>query len=234
MSKFIAELLGTMILVFLGDSVVANVVLKKTKGNGSGWMVITTGWALAVAIPVFIFGGISGAHFNPAVTLGMASIGKLAWSQVAPYIIAQMIGGILGASLVYLAYLPHYREETDPAAILGTFSTAPAIRSYGANFMTEFIATFFLLFFILGVGNTMMVDGINPIVVGMIIWVIGLTLGGPTGYALNPARDLGPRIAHAFLPIPHKGSNDWAYAWIPVVAPILGGVAACLVFNFLF
>lgn len=234
MSKFIAELLGTMILVFLGDSVVANVVLKKTKGNGSGWMVITTGWALAVAIPVFIFGGISGAHFNPAVTLGMASIGKLAWSQVAPYIIAQMIGGILGACLVYLAYLPHYREETDPAAILGTFSTAPAIRSYGANFMTEFIATFFLLFFILGVGNTMMVDGINPIVVGMIIWVIGLTLGGPTGYALNPARDLGPRIAHAFLPIPHKGSNDWAYAWIPVVAPILGGVAACLVFNFLF
>lgn len=234
MSKFLAELLGTMILVFLGDSVVANVVLKKTKGNGSGWMVITTGWALAVAIPVFIFGGISGAHFNPAVTLGMASIGKLAWSQVAPYIIAQMIGGILGACLVYLAYLPHYREETDPAAILGTFATGPAIRSYGANFMTEFIATFCLLFFILGVGNTMMVDGINPIVVGMIIWVLGLTLGGPTGYALNPARDLGPRIAHAFLPIPHKGSNDWAYAWIPVVAPILGGVAACLVFNAIF
>lgn len=234
MSKFLAELLGTMILVFLGDAVVANVVLKKTKGNGSGWIVITTGWALAVAIPVFIFGGISGAHFNPAVTLGMASIGKLAWSQVAPYIIAQMIGGILGACLVYLAYLPHYREETDPAAILGTFATGPAIRSYGANFMTEFIATFCLLFFILGVGNTMMVDGINPIVVGMIIWVLGLTLGGPTGYALNPARDLGPRIAHAFLPIPHKGSNDWAYAWIPVVAPILGGVAACLVFNAIF
>lgn len=234
MSTFLAEFLGTMILVLFGDGVVANVCLKKAKGNGGGWIVIATGWALAVAIPVFIFGGFSGAHFNPAVTIGMAAIGKLAWSQVAPYILAQMLGGIVGACLVYLAYLPHYKEETDPATILGTFATGPAIRSKGANFMTEFIATFCLLFFIIGVGNTVMVDGISPMVVGMIIWALGLSLGGPTGYALNPARDLGPRIAHAFLPIPHKGSSDWDYAWIPVVAPICGAIVACLLANAIF
>ncbi|PHV70568.1 aquaporin [Sporanaerobium hydrogeniformans] len=234
MSTFIAELLGTMILILLGDGVVANVCLSKTKGNNSGWIVITTGWALAVAIPVFIFGTISGAHFNPAVTLGMAAIGKLPWAQVAPYIIAQMIGAILGACLVYLAFLPHFKEETNAANILGTFATGPAIRSTVGNFLTEFIATFCLLFFILGIANTPMADGISPIAVGMVIWVIGLTLGGPTGYAINPARDLGPRIAHAFLPIPNKGSSDWGYAWIPVVAPICGGVVACLTYAAIF
>lgn len=234
MPNYIAEFIGTAILVLLGDGVVANVCLRKTKGNGSGWIVITTGWALAVAIPVFIFGDISGAHFNPAVTLGMATIGSLPWADVLPYIVAQMLGGIVGACLVYLAYLPHFREETDKGAILGTFATAPAIKSTAANFITEFIATFCLLFFIIGVGNTKMAGGINPIVVGMIIWVLGLTLGGPTGYALNPARDLGPRIAHAFLPIPNKGDSDWGYSWVPVVAPICGGIVACLLANAIF
>lgn len=234
MSTFLAELLGTMLLVLLGDGVCANVSLKRTNGHGGGWIVITTAWALAVAVPVFIFGPTSGAHFNPAVTIGMAAIGNLPWSDVAPFIIAQMIGAIIGAILVYLSYYKQYNEETDAGTILGTFATGPAIKSAPANFITEFIATFVLLFGILGIGQTDMVGGISPIAVGMIIWVLGLSLGGPTGYALNPARDLGPRIAHAFLPIPNKGDSNWGYAWIPVVAPICGGVVACLLANAIF
>lgn len=234
MSTFLGELLGTMILILLGDGVVANVVLKKTKGNNSGWIVITTGWALAVAIPVFIFGPISGSHFNPAVTIAMASIGKFAWADVPMYILAQMIGAIIGACLVYFHYLPHWKATEDADAKLGVFCTAPGIKHTVGNFISEFIGTFILIFAILGIANTKMVDGIAPIATGLIIWVIGLTLGGTTGYAINPARDLGPRIAHAILPIPGKRDSDWGYAWLPVVAPILGGLVAALVFKGIF
>ncbi len=233
MSTFMAELLGTMLLIILGDGVVANVVLNKTKGNNSGWIVITTGWALAVAIPVFIFGPISGAHFNPAVTIALAAIGKFDGS-VPSYIAAQMIGAFLGAVVVWLTYLPHWEATEDKGAKLAVFCTGPAIKSTAANFISEFVGTFVLVFGILGIANTKMVDGLAPIVVGMLIWVIGLTLGGPTGYAINPARDLGPRIAHAVLPIKGKGDSDWGYAWLPVIAPILGGLVAALVFKAIF
>lgn len=234
MSTFMAELLGTMFLILLGDGVVANVVLKKSKGENGGWMVIATAWALAVAVPVFIFGPTSGAHFNPAVTLGFAAIGKFAWADVPMYIIAQMIGAILGATLVWLTYLPHWEATEDKAAKLAVFCTAPAIKNTTANFISEFIGTFVLVFAILGIANTKMVDGLSPVVVGLVIWVIGLSLGGPTGYAINPARDLGPRIAHAMLPIKGKGDSDWGYAWLPVVAPILGGIVGAVVFNCIF
>lgn len=234
MSHFLAEIIGTMILILLGDGVVANVSLNKTKGNNSGLMVVATAWAFAVAIPAFIFGGISGAHFNPAVTLGLAVIGKFPWAEVPTYIIGQFIGAILGACLVYLHFLPHWKATEDKAAKLGVFCTGPAIRSTGANFISEFIGTFVLVFGILGLGTAKMADGMGTLAVGLLIWVIGLALGGTTGYAINPARDLGPRIAHAFLPIHGKGDSDWGYAWIPVVAPICGGIVAALTFNAIF
>lgn len=234
MSHFLAEVIGTMMLIILGDGVVANVVLKKSKGNGADWITIATGWALGVAIPVYIFGAISGAHFNPAVTLSLAVIGKFAWAEVPSYIIAQMIGGFLGAVIVYLHYLPLWAETEDKGAKLAVFCTGPAVRNYGSNFLTEFIGTFILVFGILGIGTSKMVDGFGALVVGLLIWAIGLSLGGPTGYAINPARDLAPRIAHAILPIAGKGDSDWKYAWIPVVAPICGGIIAALVFNGIF
>jgi glycerol uptake facilitator protein len=233
MSVFLAEIIGTMMLVLLGDAVVANVILSKTKGNGGGLIAITTGWAFAVAIPVFIFGGFS-AHFNPAVTLGLASIGKFPWADVPAYIACQMLGGFLGACVVYLHYLPHWAATEDKATKLGVFATGPAIRNTPANFMSEFIGTFILLFGILGLGQATMAPGFGAFTVGLLIWVIGIALGGTTGYAINPARDLGPRIAHFVLPIAGKGDSDWSYAWIPVVAPICGGIAAALVFNILF
>jgi glycerol uptake facilitator protein len=234
MSHILAEVLGTMILIILGDAVVANVILNKTKGNGGGWIVITTGWAFAVAIPAFIFGGISGAHFNPALTLGLATIGKFPWADVPGYIIAQMIGAFLGACVVYLQYLPHWKETEDKGTKLAVFATGPAIRNTPANFISEFIGTFILVFGILGLGTVTMAPGLGTLAVGLLIWVIGLSLGGSTGYAINPARDLGPRIAHFLLPIAGKGDSDWAYSWIPVVAPICGAIVAALTFNALF
>jgi glycerol uptake facilitator protein len=234
MSHFLAELIGTMILIILGDAVVANVILGKTKGNGGGWMVITTGWAFAVAIPAFIFGGISGSHFNPALTLGLATIGKFPWAEVPTYILAQMIGAILGACVVYLQYLPHWAATEDKGTKLAVFCTAPAIRSTPANFISEFIGTFILVFGILGLGTVVMAPGLGTVAVGFLIWVIGLSLGGSTGYAINPARDLGPRIAHFLLPIAGKGGSDWSYSWIPVVAPICGAIVAALTFKGLF
>lgn len=234
MSHFMAELIGTMFLILLGDGVVANVVLNKTKAQNSGWIVITVGWALAVAIPVFIFGPASGAHFNPAVTLGMAAIGKLPWAEVPSYIIAQMIGAFIGATLVWLSYLPHWGATEDKGAKLAVFCTGPAIRNTRANFIAEVVGTFVLVFAILGIGNTKMVDGLAPLVVGGIVLVIGLTLGGTTGYAINPARDLAPRIAHFILPIEGKGDSDWGYAWIPIVAPMVGGTLAALSFSAFF
>lgn len=234
MSIYLAELLGTMLLILLGDGVVANVCLDKSKANGSGWIVIATGWALAVTIPVFIFGPISGAHFNPAVTLGLAAIGKFPWADVPLFILCQMLGAFIGACLVYVYYKNHFDATEDKDTKRGVFCTAPAIKHTVNNFICEFIGTFVLVFAILGIANTKMVDGISPLVVGLIIWVIGITLGGTTGYAINPARDLGPRIAHAILPIKGKGDSDWGYAWIPIVAPILGGIVAALVFNGIF
>lgn len=234
MSSFMGEFLGTMILILLGDGVVASVCLKKSKGENSGWIVITTAWALAVAIPAFIFGAISGAHFNPALTIALAVIGNFSWSLVPQYIAAQMLGAMAGAALVWLSYLPHWKETEDKATKLGVFATAPAIRNTTANIITEVIGTFMLVFGILGLGQANIPAGIGTLAVAGLIFVIGLSLGGPTGYAINPARDLGPRIAHAILPIAGKGDSDWGYAWIPVVAPIIGGVLGALVFNMVF
>lgn len=234
MSHFLAEIIGTMILIILGDGVVANVVLKKTKGENSGLIVIASGWAFAVMIPAFIFGGISGAHFNPALTLGLAAIGKFAWAEVPTYIAGQFIGAILGAVVVWLHYLPHWAATEDKGAKLAVFSTGPAIRNTFANCMSEFIGTFILVFGILGLGEVNMAPGLGTVAVGFLIWVIGVSLGGTTGYAINPARDLGPRIAHAILPIAGKGDSDWGYAWIPVVAPILGALVAALSFAAIF
>lgn len=234
MTNFLAEMLGTMILIILGDGVVANVVLNKTKAQNSGWIVITSGWALGVTIPVFIFGTTSGAHFNPAVTLGLAAIGKFSWASVPSYLTAQFIGGFLGAVIVWVFYRPHFKETEDQGAKLGVFCTGPAIRDTFSNFICEFIGTFILVFAILGIGNTHMVDGLAPIVVGLIVWAVGITLGGTTGYAINPARDLGPRIAHYILPIHGKGHSDWGYAWIPVIAPITGGIVAAVFYNIIF
>jgi glycerol uptake facilitator protein len=246
MQTFAAELVGTMILVIFGDGVVANVVLRRTKGNQGGWIVITTGWGLAVALAVYCVGRISGAHLNPAVTIGLAAIGQFEWSQVGSYVAAQMIGGVLGAVVVWIAYLPHFVATEDSGAKLAVFCTGPEIRSSGANFVTELIGAAMLLFGILGiaanadelVGEPGGVDlsavfstGLNPLLVGFLVWGIGLSLGGPTGYAINPARDLGPRIAHAILPVAGKGGSDWGYAWVPVLGPIAGGVIGELAFR---
>ncbi|MGV3151741.1 MIP/aquaporin family protein [Sarcina ventriculi] len=234
LEKFMAELIGTMILILLGDGVVANVVLKKNKGECSGWIVITTGWALAVAIPVFLFANVSGAQFNPAVTIALAVTGSLPWNEVLVYIGAQLIGAFIGAVLVFVSYYKHFEETEDKDSKLGTFCTIPAIRSKKWNFITEFIGTFILMFVIVGLGKVDMVNGISPIAVGLLIWVIGLSLGGPTGYAINPARDLAPRFAHFILPIPNKRDSDWSYAWIPIIAPILGGICGAIFYLLLF
>jgi glycerol uptake facilitator protein len=234
MTIFTAELIGTMLLVLLGDGVVANVLLNKSKGQNSGWIVITAGWGLAVMVGAYSVASVSGAHLNPAVTIGLASIGKLDWNAVPVYIAAQMIGAIIGAVLVWLAYLPHWKITEDKAAVRGVFCTAPAVRNTTANLLTEIIGTFVLVVGALAIPSTRnMIEegfsrGLGPLLIGFLVWSIGLSLGGPTGYAINPARDLGPRIAHAILPIPGKTDSDWGYAWIPVVGPIIGGVAGAL------
>ena len=226
-----------MLLVLLGDGVVANVVLNRTKGQNGGWIVITVGWGVAVAMAVYAVGRISGAHLNPAVTLGLAAIGSFPWADVPGYVLAQLAGGFAGAILVWLVYLPHWGVTADPGLKLAVFATGPAIRNPVANFIGEMIGTAVLLFGILAIAANAQtlskpgdVDlsfvfsrGLQPLLVGVLVLGIGLSLGGPTGYAINPARDLAPRLAHAVLPIPGKGSSDWAYSWIPVVAPLIGG-----------
>jgi glycerol uptake facilitator protein len=238
MDLILAELIGTMILVLLGDGVVANVVLARTKGQNAGWIVITVGWGVAVAIGVYAVGRISGAHLNPAVTIGLAAVGSFPWADAPGYIAAQMVGAFVGAVLVWLAYLPHWAETSEPESKLGVFATGPAIQHRASNFVCETIGTAVLLFGILAIAanaqtltrpnevdlSVVFSRGLQPLLVGVLVLGIGLSLGGPTGYAINPARDLGPRLAHAVLPIPGKGSSDWGYAWIPVVAPIVGGV----------
>lgn len=231
MNTFLAEFLGTALLILLGDGVVAGVVLKDTKNENSGWIVITFGWALAVTFGVFAVGHISGAHLNPAVTLALAATGQFAWADVATYLLAQMLGAMLGATLVWLQYLPHWARTSDPASKLAVFCTAPAVRHTKGNLISEFIGTFVLLFGLSALGANRFAEGLNPIAVGALVLSIGLSLGGTTGYAINPARDLGPRIAHALLPIPGKGGSDWAYAWIPVLGPILGGICGAAAFQ---
>ena len=238
MSPVLAEFFGTAILIVLGDGVVANVVLQRTKGHDSGWIVITAGWALGVTIAVYCVNAISGAHLNPAVTIALATTGAFDWAKVPMYIAAQIAGGFLGGVIVWVAYLPHWKVTPDPASKLAVFSTVPAIRQPLANLGSEIIGGFALVLSLLAVlspGNFVpgsdLAKGFGPLLVGAIVMAIGLSLGGPTGYAINPARDLGPRIAHAVLPIAGKGSSDWAYAWIPIVGPTIGGVLGALVYN---
>ncbi len=237
MTPFIAELIGTMILILLGNGVVANVVLKDTKGNGSGWMVITTGWALAVFAGVVIAGPYSGAHLNPAVTLGLAVAGKFPWSQVPEFIVAQLIGAMLGTTLVWLMYKDHFTATAEPVLKAAAFYTIPAIKNTRLNLISEALGTFVLLLAVFYITNGELgkektpigLGSIGAIPVTFIVWAIGLSLGGTTGYAINPARDLGPRIIHAILPISGKCKTDWKYAWIPVAGPIVGAtLAACL------
>lgn len=238
MSTFTAELLGTALLIILGDGVVANVCLNRSKGQNSGWIVIALGWGLAVTIAVYSVNAISGAHLNPAVTLGLAAIGQFAWAGVPAYIAAQMAGAFLGAAVVWLAYLPHWRETANLAAKLGVFCTAPAIRNSLSNLLCEIIGTFVLMLGILAIqtpANLQPAHGLNtglgPLLVGMLVVAIGVSLGGPTGYAINPARDLGPRLAHFFLPINGKGDSDWSYAWVPVIGPVIGGILGALFYR---
>lgn len=231
MNVFLAELLGTALLILLGNGVVAGVVLRGTKNENSGWIVITIGWALAVTFAVYAVGQLSGAHLNPAVTLALAATGQFDWANVGTYIVGQMLGAMLGAALVYLHYLPHWARTEDTGAKLAVFCTAPAIRHTPGNFFSEFLGTFVLMFGLSALGANRFAEGINPLVVGALVLAIGHSLGGTTGYAINPARDLGPRIMHALLPIPGKGGSDWGYAWIPVLAPILGGICGAVAYR---
>lgn len=230
MTELLGEFIGTMILVLLGDGVVAGNVLKKTKSEGTGWLLITFGWGLAVTIAVFASGYLSPAHLNPAVTLGMAIAGETPWSAVVPYILSQIAGGIAGAILVWLHYKPHFNETKDSELILAVFATGPAIRDTISNLISEIIGTMILVFGLLAFGRATFADSLNPIVVGMLIVSIGMSLGGTTGYAINPARDLGPRIAHQILPISNKGESDWGYAWIPFIGPLIGGALAAVLY----
>ncbi len=241
MTPFIAEIIGTFLLIFLGCGVNANVSLNKTYGSGSGWIVITTGWALAVYVGVVVAGPISGAHINPAVTVALAAAGEFSIYDVPTYILAQFIGAMLGAFMVWLTHLEHFKATEDGDTKRGVFCTAPAIQNTVVNFICELTGTFVLLFTILyftdatlSSDNTIIgLGSLGALPVALLVWVIGLALGGTTGYAINPARDLGPRIVHALVPIKNKGSNGWGYSWIPVVAPILGGVLAALLAHVL-
>ena len=238
MSNFLAEIIGTALLMIFGCGVVATASLKGSKGEGSGWIVITTGWGLGVAVAVYSVFEFSSAHINPAVTVGLAASGAFAWSQVPSYIFAQLIGGFIGAVIIWIAFRPHWEPTEDPQAKLDVFCTTPAIRDLPSNFVTEMIGTFILMFGVLAIGyyqgELEMRTGIQPLLIGFLVWAIGLSLGGPTGYAINPARDLAPRIAHALLPIPGKRDSNWSYAWVPIVAPLVGGALGGLCYAFLF
>jgi glycerol uptake facilitator protein len=241
MSPFLGELIGTAVLIILGDGVVANVVLNKTKGNSSGWIVICFGWAIAVYTGVFIATPYSSAHLNPAVSIGLAVAGKFDWALVPTYIAAQMLGAMIGAVVVWIAYRDHFNETANGDSKLAVFCTGPAIRHSFNNLLTEIIGTFILLFGVLYIlGPTISINNkeeimglgsIGALPVALLVLGIGLSLGGPTGYAINPARDLGPRIIHFILPIPQKRDSDWGYAWIPVLGPVVGGVLAALLFK---
>ncbi|MGH2969636.1 MAG: MIP/aquaporin family protein [Solirubrobacteraceae bacterium] len=233
MSIFGAEVIGTALLILLGNGVVAGVLLNLSKAQNAGWIVITFGWGMAVMVAVLAVGQFSGAHLNPAVTVGLAVEGSTEWSDVPEYLAGEFVGAFVGATLVYLAYLDHWGQTEDPGLKLACFSTAPAIRNPVANIITEVIGTFVLVFGVLAffADEATAATGLGGLLVGLLVFAIGLSLGGPTGYAINPARDLGPRIMHAILPIAGKGPSDWGYAWIPVAAPLIGGVLAAVAFE---
>ena len=233
---FMAETLGTMLLILLGDGVVAGVLLAKSKANASGWIVITMAWAFAVFTGVVVAGPFSGAHLNPAVTLGLAvntvvGGGTLDAALFVTYIAGEFVGAMIGAFLVFLHYYPHWAVTEDPGLKLAVFSTGPAIRNTAWNFVSEVIGTFVLVFVVLTFGDNSGLAGLGPLSVALLVLVIGLALGGTTGYAINPARDLGPRIMHAILPIAGKGGSDWNYAWVPIVGPVIGGLFGALFFT---
>ena len=238
MNEFTAELIGTMLLIILGNGVVANVVLKGTKGNNGGWMVITTGWALAVYVGVVIAAPYSGAHLNPAVTLGLAIAGKFAWSKVAMFILAQLIGSVIGAVVVWIVYRDHFNATNDPNTEMAAFCTAPAIHNRLFNLLSEIVGTFVLVFVIFYFTNAEITDQKAPIGLGslgaipvaFVVWSIGLSLGGTTGYAINPCRDLGPRLAYVLLPLKNKVHANWSYAWIPLAVPFIGAAIAALLY----
>jgi glycerol uptake facilitator protein len=241
MSAFTAELIGTMFLILLGNGVVANVLLKGTKGNNAGWMVITTGWALAVFVGVVVATPFSGAHLNPAVTLALAIVGKFSWSKVGTYLLAQFLGAMLGSFLVWLVYIDHFKSTTDADLQLAVFSTSPAIKNLLFNLLSEIVGTFVLVFVIFYFTNAEITDHKTPIGLGSVgalpvaflVWAIGLSLGGTTGYAINPVRDFGPRLVHALLPIKEKGSSNWRYAWVPLIGPFIGAALAALLYLML-
>lgn len=237
MSPALGEFIGTALLVILGNGVVAGALLAQSKAQGAGWMAITSGWAFAVFVAVFTVGSVSGAHINPAVTVSFAALGIFPWAQVPAYIVAQLAGAIFGAAIVWLAYFKHWALTPEPDLKRACFCTSPAIRCYPANFLTEVIGTFVLIFGILAMkgavektmtGDVVPIDlgALGALPVAILVWAIGLSLGGPTGYAINPARDLGPRLAYALLPVAGKGSPDWSYAWVPVLGPLTGGLLA--------
>lgn len=237
MSIIGAELIGTALLILLGDGVVAAVVLAKSKAENSGWIVITFGWGMAVMVAVYAVGSYDGAHLNPAVTLGLFINGNYHGAGTfIKYIVGEVGGAMIGATLVFCAYYLHFKETEDPGLKLAVFSTGPAIRNTAANFVTEVIGTFVLVFGVLAITakTNNLTSGLAPLLVGLLVFSIGLSLGGPTGYAINPARDLGPRIMHAILPIPGKGSSDWGYAWIPVLGPLVGGALGALAYGAFF
>jgi glycerol uptake facilitator protein len=233
MSPYLAEFLGTCLLIIIGDGVVAGVVLKGTKSENAGWLSIVIGWGIAVTLAIYVAGQTSGAHINPAVSLALAFAGTFDWTLVPGYCLAQVAGAMTGAVIVYIHYQPHWGKTESSSTKLAVFCTGPAIRSTIYNLVGEIIATFILIMGLLFIGANKFTDGLNPVVVGLLIIAIGLGLGGTTGFAINPARDLGPRIAHFILPVPGKGSSDWSYSWIPVVGPIAGGLLGAWVYGIL-
>lgn len=234
MNVYIAEFVGTAILALLGTGSVANVSLKGSMAKDVGWVFIPFAWGFAVAFAVYAIGQFSGGHINPAVTLGFAVAGDFPWSQVIPYMIAQILGGMFGALLVWFHFMPHFKAEEDPDTKLAVYATAPAYPNYVANFVSEIIGTFVLVMGLLFIGANDFTDGLNPLIVGFLITAIGLSLGGTTGFAINPARDLGPRLTHFLMPIPGKGSSNWKYAAVPVVGPLTGGALGAAVYNAVF
>jgi glycerol uptake facilitator protein len=234
MNPYVAEFFGTTLLILLGGGVVASIVLKGSKAENAGWLTGVIAWGLAVMFAIYAVGNSSGAHLNPAVTIAFAISGDFAWEKVLGYVLAQMAGAMAGSALVWLHYLPHWKQTPDPGAKLAVFCTAPAIRNTLANLISEIIATMVLVLALFFLGTNEFTQGFKPVVVGLLIVSIGLSLGGTTGFAINPARDLGPRLMHFFLPIAGKGKSDWGYAWIPVVGPIIGGVLGAFIYRLLF
>lgn len=234
MSIFLSEFIGTAILIAFGNGVVANVVLNKTKGQNSGWIVISFGWAIAVFVGVYVSAKYSGAHLNPAVTLALLYLKKISWNVVPQYISGQLLGAMAGSVIVWLSYLQHFKATDNAALTLAVFATSPAINSSKHNFLTEFLGTFVFIFailFIVSPSNSL--GSLDALPVALLVLGIGLSLGGPTGYAINPVRDLGPRIIHQLLPLTHKGSSEWRYSWVPVFAPLAGGLLAAIVFKYI-